>query len=132
MKKLLAPTVALLSYLVLASSAYAQGLIGCPKPPFDILCFNETSVPGIIGAAITFIFVIGVITALFFLLTGGVLRLLLGGGDKISAESARNNIIAAIVGLIILFLVFLIFTVLLRFFGLSLNQITNIPHIPST
>jgi len=128
MKRLLAPTIAILSYLLLASSASAQGLIGCPTAPFNILCFNETSVPGVIGAAITFIFVIAVIIALFYLLLGAV-KWIFSGGDKAAVEAARGTITAAIVGLVIVFLVFLVFTILLRFFGLGLGDITNIPTI---
>ena len=127
MKKFLAPTIALLSYLTLASSASAQ-LIGCPSAPFDILCFNADSVPGIIGAAITFIFVIAVIISLFYLLLGAV-KWIFSGGDKAAVEGARGTITAAIVGLVIVFLVFLVFTILLRFFGLTRESITNIPSI---
>ena len=128
MKKFLAPTIALLSYLVLASSASAQGLIGCPQAPFDVLCFDETSIPGILGAAITFIFVIAVIIALFYLLLGAV-KWIFSGGDKAAVEGARGTITAAIVGLVIVFLVFLVFTIVLRFFGLGIADITNIPQI---
>lgn len=129
MKKFLAPTIAFLSYLILASSASAQGLIGCPQEPFDILCFNETSVPGVLGATITFIFVIAVIIALFYLLWGAV-KWIFSGGDKAAVEAARGTITAAIVGLVIVFLVFLVFTILLRFFGFGFEEITNIPTIP--
>lgn len=128
MKKLLAPTIALLTFLSLATTASAQGLVGCPQPPFDILCFDETSIPGILGAAITFIFVISVIISLFFLLIGAI-KWIFSGGDKAAVESARGTITAAIVGLVIVFLVFLVFTILLRFFGLGLENITNIPTI---
>ena len=129
MKKLLSPTIALFSYLALASSAFAQDpLIGCPAEPFAILCFTSDSVPGIIGAAITFIFVIAVIIALFYLLLGA-LKWIFSGGDKAAVEAARGTITAAIVGLVIVFLVFLVFTILLRFFGLGIDQITNIPQI---
>ena len=128
MRKFLAPTIAFLSYLMLAPSAFAAQLIGCPQKPFNILCFNNDDVPNIIGAAITFIFVIAVIIAIFFLLLGAV-KWIYSGGDKAAIESARGTITAAVVGLVILFLVFLIFTVLLRFFGLSFNEINNIPAI---
>ena len=118
MKKLLGFTIAVLAYLFSASLASAQ-IATCPSAPFAVLCFQEGSIPGIIGAAVTFIFLAGVIIALFYLLAGGVIRLLLGGGDKISAESARNNIVAAIVGLIILFLTFLLINILLGFFNIN-------------
>lgn len=129
MKKLLASIIAVLSYLFFAPLAFGQ-LATCPAAPFAALCFQEGSIPGIIGAAVTFIFLAGVIIALFFLLSGGVLRLLLGGGDKISAESARNNIVAAVVGLIILFLTFLLINILLGFFNVNIGEIV-VPKIPT-
>lgn len=130
MKKLVAFIITLFSYLILVPLASAQ-IATCPLAPFAALCFQEGSLPGIIGAAITFIFLAGVIIALFYLLAGGVIRLLLGGGDKITAESARNNIVAAIVGLIILFLTFLLINTLLGFFNVNIGEIA-IPKIPTT
>jgi len=129
-KKILVLTIAASSYLILVPLAFAQ-IATCPSAPFAVLCFQEGSIPGIIGAAVTFIFLVGVIIALFFLLGGGVLKLLLGGGDKISAESARNNIVAAIVGLIILFLSFLLINILLGFFNVNIGTIA-VPKIPTT
>lgn len=129
MKRFLAPVVAFLSYLMLAPSVFAQNqLIGCPQPPFNILCFDQDDIPNIIGAAITFIFVIAVIIAIFFLLLGAV-KWIYSGGDKAAIEGARGTITAAVVGLVILFLVFLIFTLLLEFFGFGIENITNIPAI---
>lgn len=130
MKKLAILIITVLSYLIFTPLAFAQ-IATCPAAPFAALCFQEGSIPGIIGAAITFIFLAGVVIALFFLLGGGVLRLLLGGGDKISAESARNSIVAAIVGLIILFLSFLLINILLGFFNVNIGEIV-VPKIPTT
>jgi len=129
-KKLVAFIIAVLAYLLFSPVASAQ-ITTCPAAPFAVLCFQEGSLAGIIGAAVTFIFIAGVVIALFFLLAGGVLRLLLGGGDKISAESARNNIVAAIVGLIILFLTFLLINILLAFFNVNIGEIV-VPKIPTT
>lgn len=130
MKKLLASIITVLAYLFSAPLAFAQ-LGTCPAAPFTALCFQEGSIPAILGAAITFIFLAGVIIALFYLLAGGVIRLLLGGGDKISAESARNNIVAAVVGLIILFLTFLLMNILLAFFNVNIGEIV-VPKINTT
>lgn len=128
MKGFLVFIVAFLSFLANSNSAYAQELIACPQPPFDFLCFNEASVPGVIGAAITFIFVITIIIAVFYLLFGAV-KWIFSGGDKSAVEGARSTIVAALVGLLIVFLVFLVFAVLLRFFGVAIGDITNIPGI---
>lgn len=130
-KKLLIPIAAVLSYLYLAPSALAA-IFDCSKvaTEFQALCRASTGeVSGIIGPAITFIFVIAVIIALFFLLFGAV-RWITSGGDKAAIESARGQIIASIVGLVILFFGFLIFNIILQFFRLNINQL-NIPQIPS-
>ena len=129
MKKFLAPIIASLSYLMLAPSAFAA-LIDCTKidPPFNAICsMGTTSISTFIGAAISFIFVIAVIIAIFFLLFGAV-KWIYSGGDKAAVEGARNTITAAVIGLIILFLVFLIFTVVLKFFGIDIVSI-ELPSI---
>jgi len=132
MKKFLAPIIASLSYLMLAPSAFAA-LIDCTKiaPPFNTLCTittdPETALPQFISKAISFIFVIAVVVAIFFLLLGA-LKWIYSGGDKAAVEGARNTITAAVIGLVILFLVFLIFTVVLKFFGIDIVDI-ELPSI---
>ncbi len=69
------------------------------------------------------------VVALFYLLFGA-LRWVTSGGDKAAMEGARGQIIAAIVGLVILFLAFLIFTIALAFFNVNINEI-NVPTIPT-
>ena len=129
-KKFLAPVIAFLSYMIFVSPTSAAGLIDCNKiqDPFKILCNASLKPENIIGAAISFIFVIGVIIAIFYLLLGAV-KWIYSGGDKAAIEGARGTITAAIVGLVVLFLVFLIFTILLNFFGFGIEEITNIPAI---
>jgi len=130
MKKLIAPISVALAFLASAPSAFAQ-LIDCAKvqPPFQGLCTTSTTdIGGIIGAALTFIFIIAIIIALFYLIFGAV-RWIFSGGDKAAIESARGTIVAAIVGLVILFLVFLIFNVVLTFFNVGITTIT-VPTIP--
>lgn len=108
-----------------AFAAAAAPLIDCDKldVPFVALCkMSTTSVPDLIGAALTFIFVIAVVVAIFFLLLGA-LKWIYSGGDKAAVEGARNTITAAVIGLVILFLVFLVFTVVLGFFGVKIEEI---------
>ena len=124
MKKLLGASIALLVLLFFAPSAFAQQLINCATidPPFNILCFTTSQIPTIIGSAIAFIFAIAVIIAIFFLLLGAV-KWIYSGGDKAAVEGARGTITAAVIGLVILFLVFLVFTVVLTFFGIDFTGI---------
>lgn len=73
----------------------------------------------VLGFVVTIAFVIAVLIALFFLIWGGI-KWITSGGDKGGVESARNQIIAAIIGLIIVFLAFFILNLVLGLFGLSL------------
>jgi hypothetical protein len=126
-KRLLIPIIAALSYLSLAPSAFAQ-IVTCPLAPFNALCFQEGSLAGIIGAFVSFIFIVAVVIALFYLLFGAV-KWIFSGGDKAAIESARGTIVAAVIGLIILFLTFLLVNILLGFFNVNVANfdITPIP-----
>ena len=73
----------------------------------------------VLGFVVTIAFVIAVLIALFFLLWGGI-KWITSGGDKGGVEAARNQIIAAVIGLIIVFLSFFILNLVLGLFGLSL------------
>lgn len=118
-----------LFYLSFAPSASAQ-LATCPAPPFELLCFQSSSVSGIIGAIISLFFIIAVIIALFYMLWGSI-RWILSGGDKAAVDAARSSIVAAVIGLIVLFLTFLFINLLLAFFNVNIGSI-NIPTIPTT
>lgn len=76
----------------------------------------------IVGRVITIAFVLAVIIALAFLVYGGI-KWILSGGDKTAVESARNTIVASIVGLVIVFLSYFILSVVLGFFGLNLSNL---------
>jgi len=68
---------------------------------------------------LTIVYVIVTILALAYLLWGGY-RWIMSGGDKTKIQNARNTLIFAIVGLIFIFLSFLI-----------INIITYIFNVPS-
>ena len=126
MKKVLAFIGAAGSYLAFAASAFATGKTVNPCPSagqFTKLCnLNANNIGPIVGAAVTFILIIAVLIALFFLIWGGV-RWITSGGDKAKVESARGTIIAAIIGLVIAFLAFFVLSLALSFFGLSLTNL---------
>ena len=76
----------------------------------------------IVGRVITIAFVLAIIIALAFLVYGGI-KWITSGGDKAAVESARNTIVAAVIGLIIVFLSYFILNIVLGFFNLSLGAL---------
>src|SRR5258708_29884006 len=92
MKKVLAATVAAGSYLTFAAGAFAQAKVNpCPGAgQFQKLCnLNGNNLGGIVGAGVTFVLIIAVLIALFFLIYGGI-RWITSGGDKTKVDSARQ------------------------------------------
>ena len=133
--------IALLSpaiYLSMTASAFAVAAadpagtavgIPCGTGQFSALCnLNAGNLGALVGSLVQFIFVIAVLVALFFLIYGGF-RWLVSGGDKTQVAAAREHIVAAIIGLVIIFLSYFILSLLLGFFGISLSHLT-IPKIP--
>lgn len=76
---------------------------------------------------VVFFIVLAVIIALLYLLYGGI-KWITSRGEKTEVEAARNHIIAAIIGLIVVFLAVFIVTIVLGAFGLGLGNL-QIPII---
>lgn len=102
-----------LSYLLLATSAFAQTIQ--LSPPVQALGPQGIKLEQVPQFIITLLFVVGIVIAVAFLIYGGI-KWILSGGDKTAVEAARNHIIAAIVGLIIVvaafFIINIVFTLL--------------------
>ena len=99
------------------SVAFAQqDLDPCAGGNSDLaMCATkDLGIGGALGTVIQFLFVIGVILALGFLVFGGI-KWITSGGDKGGVEAARNTIIAAIVGLIVIFLAYVVINLILLF-----------------
>jgi uncharacterized protein YacL len=134
MKKLLtsiSTAAGLLSLTASQAFATGQNINPCPSAgQFAALCnLNSNNLGGLVGAAVTFILIVAVLIALFFLILGGI-RWITSGGDKAKVDSARQTITAAIIGLVIAFLAFFILALALSFFGLSLTNLT-LPRVPT-
>ncbi len=130
MKKYLA-LLSPVTYLAFASSAQAATPIGnpCGSGEFNPLCnLTAGQIGPLVGSLLQFIFVIAVLVALLFLVYGGF-RWLVSSGDKTQVAAAREHIVAAVIGLVIIFLSYFILSILLGFFGISLSNLT-IPTIP--
>lgn len=128
MRKSLGIIGAGISYLITAAAAFgADQTISLTPPPGSIgpnLCLAR--LPQFI---IQLIFIIGVIIAVIFLIYGGI-RWILSGGDKSAVEAARNHIIAAIIGLIIVVGAFFIIGLIFQLLGQN-NPVTQGFTIPS-
>lgn len=134
MKKAIAAAGGAISSLLITGAAFAEDVSVNPcsnaNAQFNKLCLLSTSQFGTtVGTVINFIFVIATIVALFYLIYGG-LKWILSEGDKGAVETARGHIVAAIVGLIVIFLAYFIINILLGFFvGQSLQSLT-LPKLP--
>ena len=91
------------------------------------LCDLGGNVPNTIRNIVVFFVVLAVIIALLYLLYGGV-KWITSRGEKTEVEAARNHIMAAIVGLIVVFLAIFIVSVILAAFGIKFDQL-RIPSI---
>lgn len=113
------------SFLSFALPVHAQQVVECPSGQFKALCILTTSEFGkVLGQLVTFAFVVAVVIALAFLIYGGI-KWMVSGGDKTALEEARNHIVAAIVGLVIVFLVYFVLNLVIQFFtGRGLQDIT--------
>jgi cytochrome bd-type quinol oxidase subunit 2 len=79
---------------------------------------------------VIFLIIIAVVVALMYLLYGGI-KWITSKGEKTEVEAARNHIMAAIMGLIVVFLAIFILSIVLAAFGINFNQLT-IPNIGTT
>lgn len=77
----------------------------------------------VVGKFILYAFMFGAIIALLYLLWGGF-KWITSGGDTKGVEGARSHIIAAIIGLIVIFLSYLILNFVIKILtGNDLNQL---------
>lgn len=73
----------------------------------------------IIKFGVTSLLILALLLSLFFLIWGGI-TWTMSGGDKHGVEVARNKIIYAIAGLVLVFLSFFIISVIGQMFGVTL------------
>lgn len=92
-----------ISYLLFTGSVFAQA-INIQPPVGSAQNVRVENIPQFI---VSILFVIGIVVAIAFLIYGGI-RWILSGGDKTAVENARNHIVAALVGLVIVIAAFFI------------------------
>ncbi len=92
------------------------------------VCDEGFNFSKLVSDVLSYLFVIGAIVALVFLIWGGI-KWITSGGDKAKVEGARNTIIGAIIGLIIIFASYLIINLVLSsLFGIKLSEL-NLPSL---
>lgn len=83
---------------------------------------TDLSVPVIISGLIRGTLVVAAIVFFFILVIGGI-KWIASGGDKGATEGARNQITAALVGLVIVFAAWAIVQLIETFFGVNIFQL---------
>lgn len=134
MKKLLVSISGLFTYLSLPLVAFAQGTAGVADPCTGAtgLAVTLCSLGGAnIGLTVrniaVFFVVLAFVIALLYLLYGGV-KWITSKGEKTEIESARNHIVAALVGLVIVILAIFLVSIVLGAFGINWTDL-KIPKI---
>lgn len=105
-----------------------------PGTPQDCPCTVSIAVPTpsnlkvfnlgqLLSGAIGFILVIAALAAFIFLIWGGI-QWITSGGDKASVEAARSRILAAIIGLFVVFAAWALMTILGQFFGFDITNLS--------
>lgn len=81
----------------------------------------------LLSRVVIIIFIVAALLAFLFLIIGGI-RWILSGGDKEGTTKARSMITAAIIGLAIVFLAFVVINILGAIFGFNINNL-KIPSL---
>ncbi len=138
-KKLFISISSLFAYLSLPLIAFAADQVpidpcattgSSANATADILCkLGGTNIANTIRNIVVFFVMLAVVFALVYLLYGGI-KWITSSGEKTKVEEARNHIIAALIGLIVVILAVFILSVVLAAFGISFTSL-KIPVIGS-
>ena len=110
--------------MTILSTVLAQGINLTPGGQFSGL--NEISIANIVSAVIILILIVAALVFFFMLVWGGI-RYITSGGDKAQTEAARNQITAALIGLVIVFAAWAIINLVQIFFGINILSL-NVPN----
>lgn len=84
---------------------------------------TNLEISDIIGGGIKLVVVVAAVIFFFILVIGGI-KWIASGGDKARTESARSQITAALVGLVIVFAAWAIVALINTFFGVNIFSLT--------
>lgn len=92
------------------------------KAPSGFTSLENLSPGGLVSTLIKLALVVAAVVFFFMLVLGGI-KWILSGGDKGKTEEARNQITAALVGLVIVFAAWAIAKLIEQIFGVSILQL---------
>lgn len=105
----------------MAASVYAQTPL--IAPPGSAVNPGNVAPEKIPSVFVQLLFIVAAALAIIYLIIGGI-RWITSRGDKSAVEGARKQIVAAIVGLVVVALAFLIMSTVFRILGVS-NPVSN-------
>lgn len=126
MKKLSAVAITTVGFLASASAAFAQIGLGITPPKVGIN--PDTPLGTLLSNALYIIVAVAALLVLVFLIIGAF-NWITSGGDKEKVGSARKTIFAALIGLAILALSFLIVRVVGQFLNIDITSFKNVPTL---
>jgi len=129
MKKTIATITGAVSSLLAAAPVFAGNVDPCPTGLGNICDVGYDDLGSVISTALNVIIIVAIIIAVFFLVWGGV-KWITSGGDKAKVESARNTIIAGIVGLVFVFLAYFLISLVANIFGIDIQDL-SLPQVGS-
>lgn len=102
-------------------AAATEATINLKPQGYDSI--TNLTIPSLISGLIRLVVVVAAIIFFFILVIGGI-RWIASGGDKAQTEAARNQITAALVGLVIVFAAWAILALIKVFFGVDIFTLT--------
>lgn len=108
--------------------AQIRNPIAGPLDPTESGQSDVSIIENIIVHAIRIFFVLATVFFIFYFIIGAI-RWIMSSGDPKQIESARNQIIHSLIGLVILFGLFALLKLIEAIFGVSLLQIDIAPLI---
>ena len=96
-----------------------------PPPGSGFSNLTDISFGELVSAAIQLVLIVAAIVFFFMLVLGGI-KWITSGGDKGQTEAARNQITAALVGLVIVFAAWAIIQLVEVFFNVSILGNLNV------
>ena len=92
----------------------------CPPGQFNPLCGIQLQ--NVISAIIRILLAVAALIAFIFLIIGGI-KWITAGSNKEAAAEARGTLTAALIGLVIVFLAFLLLNIVKALFGIDLLKL---------
>lgn len=93
------------------------------KPSGQFSGLGNLTIGGIVSGLIRGVLVVAAIVFFFILVIGGI-KWIASGGDKAQTEGARNQITAALIGLVIVFAAWAIVQLINTFFGINIFELS--------